>query len=276
MAKKRPKPNKGKPVLTPEQEAERANERALGKLYTPEGVNAGNALINKFLQPGALGRVDENLAGSEQSLGRYGELQKKASTRDPMQDEVLGRMKGGLDGYTSQQYQAQREQMQRGIQSNAATSMSQLARAQARGKVYGAAGVAQQQNLLQNAQNTKDNMEQDLYVKNIDEMRSRNLEYGQYGRGLQDEEFSRQAAATKAYGDEENRLRQEELERQKINLGQTNSELAAQIGAFTGAAGTALSQKNTRESNKISREGIRMINGGSSSSMRARSRAGRR
>lgn len=269
MAKKRPKPGKNKPPRDP-------NRAALEGLYGKTGVNAGNALINQFLQPGSLGRVDENLAGSEQNLGRYGELYKKASTRDPMQTDVLNRMQAGLGGYTSPEYQAQREQQMRGMQSNYATASSQLARAQARGKVYGAAGAAQQANLAASTQQSKDNLEQDLYIKNIDEMNRRNLQYGQYGRELNTEEFDRQAGATKAYGDEENRLRQEELERQKINLGQANAETAAQIGAFTGAGATALSQQNTKESQRISREGIRAINGEGGTRDRARRRASRR
>jgi len=272
MAKK--KPGKGKipgkkspktPVpydqMSPEDQ-QKANDNALKKFYGQQGNSAGNALINKFLQPGSLGRVDTNLAGATENLGRYKELQDRYSTRDATQTDVMNRMQGGLEGYTAPQYQAQREQMQRGLDSNLNTSVSQLAKAQARGKVYGAAGVAQQQNLIRGNEDTKNNMAQDLYVKNIDEQQRRLGEYGAYGRGLNTEEHQRQLTNTQAYGDEESRLRQEELDRQKINLGQGNAETSAQIGAYLGAVGTGLEQENFKSSQRIQQQGINAITGG--------------
>ena len=251
-------PNAG---LTPEQIKAKANEKALGDLYGNEGVNAGNALINKFLTPGALGRVSTDLPGSVENLGRYKELNDKYKSRDPMQADVLNRMQGGLEGYTAEQNQAQREQMTRGLQSNFVSSQAQLARAQARGKVYGAAGAAQQANLIRGNEDSRNNLEQDLMIKNIDEKRSRLNEYGQYGRELTGEEYDRQFQNTKAYADEEAKLRDEELGRQKINLGQANAETAAQIGAFTGAGATNLAQRNTTAAQDIQKQGIKAING---------------
>lgn len=252
---------KGKPGKvqdTPEQ----ANERALAGLYGTEGANAGNALINKFLQPGALGRVSTDIQGAKGSQDRYASLYQSTLNRAPEQETAMANMKAGLGGYTSPEYQAQREQMQRGLNSNMATSSSALARSQARGKVYGAAASAQQGNLIRGAQDTKDNLEQELMSKNIDERDRRNLQYGEYGRGLNQEEFDRRASATKGYGDEEAALRTEELERQKVNLGQSNAELAAQIGAYTGAGATALAQKNAEAGQDISRQGIRAMSDG--------------
>lgn len=274
MAKKRPGKS-GKTPLTPEQAAAEANRRALEGVYSKEGVNAGNAINNIYLKPGALGRVDTALPGGDQSLKRYSGLHDQYAMRDPMQSDVVDRLKGGLEGYTSEQNQAQREQMMRGLQSNYATSSSNLARAQARGKVYGAAGAAQAANLETSTQNSKNQLDQDLMVKNIDEKQRRLTEYGQYGRQLNEEEYGRRADINKNYADEESRLRQEELDRQKINLGQANAETAAQIGAITGAGGTALAQKNAKEAQRIQREGIRAINGGDSAS-RGRARAARR
>lgn len=255
MAKKRP----GKPQLTPDQIRQKANEKALAGLYGAEGVNAGNALMNKFLQPGALGRVSTEVPGGAQSLERYNRLQASADARDPMQTDVLSRMKAGLGGYTSPEYQAQREQMTRGLDSNLQTSLGQLAKSQARGKVYGAAASAQQSNALRADQDSRNNLEQDLYIKNIDEMQRRLSTYGEYGRGLNQEEFDRRASATKGYGDEAAKLREDELERQKINLGQSNAELAAQIGAFTGAGGTALTKAQTKAAQRIQQKGISLI-----------------
>lgn len=250
-----PSKKKGKTPLTPQQ----LNERALSKLYTPEGAAGGNALINKFLQPGALGRVSTDIQGAQGSLDRYRALYDSTQGRTGEQEDVMKRMQSGLEGYTSPEYQAQREQMMRGLQSNYSTAASQLARGQARGKVYGAASTAQLSNLQRSTAQSKDQLEQDLMVKNIDEKQRRLMEYGEYGRGLDSEEFDRRASATKGISDEEAALRNEELERQKINLGQSNAELAAQIGAYTGAGGTALAQKNNREARRIQKRALKKI-----------------
>lgn len=275
MAKKRPGNKKPPKVAdTPEQ----ANERALADLYGAKGASAGNALINKFLPEGALGRVGTDLPGGQESTKRYKDLYESTQGRRPEQETALANMKAGLGGYTSPEYQAQREQMQRGLNSNMATGAAQLARSQARGKVYGAAATAQTGNLVRGAQNQKDQLEQDLMIKNIDEMDRRNLQYGEYGRGLDTEEFDRRASATKGYGDETANLRGEELERQKINLGQSNAELAAQIGAYTGAGATNLAQRNTEEASRIQEKGINALSDGGTSSVkkRAQKRAMRR
>lgn len=237
------------------------NDQAMAGLYGPEGVNAGNALINKFLPEGKLGRVSTDVAGlgGENSLRRYSDLYNSVQGRDAIQTDVLDRMKAGLGGYTSPEYQAQREQMQRGVNSNYLTSAGQLMRAQSRGKVYGAASTAQLSNLQRSTQNQKDQMEQDLYIKNIDEMDRRNMEYGKYGRGLNEEEYGRRSEATKLYGDEGRKLRDEELERQKINLGQSNAELAAQIGAFTGAGAQSIAKQNNKKAQQIQLKSLQMV-----------------
>lgn len=274
MAKKRPGQGKpGKVQDTPEQ----ANERALASLYGTAGANAGNALINKFLDTSngkePLGRVSTDVMGmgGQNSLQRYQNLYNSTQGRASEQTDVMNRMQAGLGGYTSPEYQAQREQMQRGLNSNMATSSSALARSQARGKVYGAAASAQQGNLIRGAQDTKDNLEQDLMIKNIDEMDRRNLQYGEYGRQLNQEEFDRRADATKGYGDEGANIRNETLDREKINLGQSNATLASQIGAYTGAGATALAQKNTEEGQRISEKGIDAMSDSQSNLVKAAS-----
>lgn len=253
--KNKPGKGGGKKELTPEQK----NEQALANMYTVEGANAGNALINKFLQPGTLGRVSTDIEGAQGSLDRYRGLYDKTTSRSADQNQVVSMMNAGLQGYTSPEYQAQREQMQRGLQSNYATSAGQLARAQSRGKVYGAAGVAQLANLQRSTQNSKDQLDQDLMIKNIDEKQRRLMEFGDYTRGLEQEEFDRRAQATKGIADEEAALRNEQLERQKVNLGQANAETSAQIGAFTGAGALALAQRNQKKAQQIQQKALKQV-----------------
>lgn len=266
MAKKTNKPKPGKVPLTPEQKTQTAQNKALGSVYSPEGVNAGNALINKFMQPGALGRVETlsdngTLAtGQANALERSNTLMGKAGTSPDMQ-MATDKMKAGLGGYTSQEYQASREQMMRGQQSNLATGTAQLAKAQARGKVFGAAASAQNANLIASNNQSKDQLEQDLMVKNIDEQQERVNEFGKYSSDTQKQGYEQAESATNAYNKTAYDLRNENLDREKLNLGQANAETASQIGLFTGAGGSALAQKNTEESQKIQKQGIAAING---------------
>jgi len=193
--------------------------QALNNLWGEEGTQAGEALINRLGLGGQfLGRVEENVPGAQ---------------------EYLDRLKSGLGGYTSPEYQAQREQMQRGISSQAATASNQLAKAQARGKVYGAAAGAQQANLVQNAQNNKSNLEQQLMVQNINEMQNRLNNYGNAN-------MASQAAA---------------LERQKTNMGNLGTEIATRSEALTGAGGLALTKAQNAAVNAIQKEGINAVNG---------------
>lgn len=262
------KPSKPKPpTKTPQ-------ELALESLYGVQGDSAGNALINKFMPGGVdangnpinpLGRVSTELAGSEQQLKRQKELMARAGTSDAQQD-ALRRMQSGLSGYTSPEYQASREQMMRGQQSNFATAQAQLAKSQARSKVYGTAGGAQMANLLASSQQSKDQLEQDLMVKNIDEQQRRLQDYGRYSTDLQTQQFDQNAAATKMYGDTEAAMRDEQLGREKVNLGQSNAELASQIGLYTGAGGTALAKAQNKAAQAIQRQGIAAVAGGPSRS----------
>jgi len=275
------KPSNPKPV-NPKPPAKSPQEQALESLYGVQGDNAGNALMNKFMQPGTLGRVGgtgevlpdgtvDSLSGSGEQLQRQQQLMDQARNSDAQQD-ALRKMQSGLSGYTSPEYQASREQMMRGQQSNFQTSQAQLAKAQARGKVYGAAGAAQQANLAASSAQSKDQLEQDLMVKNIDEQQRRLQDYGRYGTELQGQQFDQRAAATQAYGDTQAAMREEELGRQKVNLGQANAETASQIGLYTGAGGTALAKAQNKAAQGIQKQGIAAINGRPSTNKRPATR----
>lgn len=197
----------------------KANNAALNNLWGKKGTQAGDALINKLGIGGDfLGRVNEEVPG---------------------QREYLDKLKAGLGGYSSPEYQAQREQAQAGIANQYQTATSQLAKAQARGKVYGAAGAAQQANLVRSTQDSKNNLEQQLMVQNINETQNRLNNYGNAN------------AATEAAN----------LERQKTNMGNVATETATRAETITGAGGLALQQAQNEVLAQIQREGIAAING---------------
>lgn len=236
------------------------NDKQIANLYGAEGVNAGNALINKFAKDGSLGRVSTQVPGAEE-IGMRNQNLLNASGASSAETLALKNMQAGLGGYTSPEYQAQREQMRRGIDSNTNTSLAQLAKNQARGKVYGAAATAQVGNLANQAQQSKDRLEQDLMIKNIDEMRSRNESFGKFGADSNQAAFGRQNEATQNYNKATMDLGQSTLDREKINLGQSNAELASQIGLYTGAGSTAMQKAQQKAMNSIQKQGIAAING---------------
>lgn len=204
----------------PNLQTERGRMRAMGSLFGNQGVAAASAYMGQFLKPGFLGRLDD---GSNEGSAFAKE-----------QGDIRSRFEAGLGGYTAPQYQAQREQMMRGVNSNLQTSLGQLAKAQARGKVYGAAASAQSANALRGAEDNKNQLEQDLYVKNIDEQQKRLGEYANLTAGL----------------------REEQLGRQKTNLGQTAAENSAQQSAFLGIAGLGLSKAQQKAMRKLYERGI--------------------
>lgn len=214
MAKKKnqPKQPKGQTPTTPVDPV----TAALNSLWGPEGTGAGDALISKLgLEGSFLGSVSE----------------------DPGNQEYLDQLKAGLGGYTSPEYQAQREQMLRGVRSNEMTAATQLAKAQARGKVYGAAAGAQRANLSRSSQDSKNNLEQQLMVKNIDERQNRLNNYGAA------------VAANNAAA----------LERQKTNMGNRASEIATRAETLTGAGGLALTKAQNELIAKLQKQGLAAI-----------------
>lgn len=194
----------------------KAQTSALGSLYGVNNVNAATEFVDRFLPANKQGAVDTQLQG---------------------ENDILSRYKAGLDGYTAPEYQAQREQMARGINSNTQTSLSQLAKAQARGKVYGASATAQQNNVLRQAQLNKDNLEQDLMVKNIDEKQKR----------------------LGAYADEQGKAREEMFTREKFNIDEANKWKNAQMAGFLGIAGLGLSKAQQAAMRSIYEKGISAV-----------------
>lgn len=236
-----------------------AYDRAMSTLYGDRGVSAGKALADKFYSTGSLGTLDTNVPGADKTLGGYSDLMSKYANPSADQQMAIEKMKAGLGGYTSQEYQASREQMQRGLNSNLQTNLSNLAKSQARGKVYGAAATAQQQNQMIAAGNQKDQLEQDLMVKNIDEQRSRLSEFGNYSGQVQAQNYQMQSGLQNDYTKAQSDINAQQMEREKINMANRQAEIAGQIGAYTGSGALALSEEQNRAMNRINQQGIRAV-----------------
>lgn len=184
-ADKNKKKTKVKTPNTPEQDQSVRLQDLLGP-----GTQAATDLANRFFAEGSLGRVNE---------------ERPAAVQD-----YINRYQAGLEGYSSPELQAQREQAQRGIDTQYQTGLAQLAKAQARGGVRGAAAGAAQRNMNRARMGEQQNLEQDIFVRNADEKQRR---LGEYARSLEG-------------------ARADELDRRKFNLEQGASERAGGMGTF--------------------------------------------
>lgn len=259
------------PGRTPAPAKTMSDQDAENKLFTDYGSQAGKALGNEYFGADKVQHLADPSLGANSSndtLARTRALATQFGTGQPdaAQADVLARMQAGLGGYTSPEYQAQREQMQRGMNSDLATGMSQLAKAQSRGKVYGAAGAAQQANLQTSADNNKNELEQNLMVKNIDESQKRLGEYGNYEQGLQTGNLKNAEEANTSAGNLEANLRGEDVKRQDYNIKQDEAANAARFNTLTGAGGMANQIEQNKAANKVSMAGVNAINGGGSKS----------
>ena len=262
------KPAKG-PPRTPQEAAAFAQRRAaahqdkaLGSIYTNEGINAANAAVDKFLPTSGIQQVSTDVQNAPEQEARSKALADKYGSIDPNQQAALDQMKAGLGGYTSPEYQAQREQMQKGIQSNLATNMDNLAQAQARGKVYGAAASAQQANQITGANNNQNDLEQQLYVKNIDEQQSRLGKYNTAQGAATQEAYTRASGINNDQTKAEQDANAAQLERQKINMGEEDAYTAARLGTYLGVAGAGASKAQTQAAMEIQKQALNKLGRG--------------
>lgn len=262
------------PALTPAQKQKQAQIKAQQKAaaqtksedsaidagYGQGASGLGTALVDKFglEKKGALGLVSTNVPGATETLQRDQSLLGSAGP-SATETDTISRMQAGLGGYTSPEYQAQREQMQKGVSSDTATAASGLAKAQARGKVYGAAGAAQNANLQTASLNSKNDLEQQLMVKNIDEMQSRLKDYGAYGFQVAGQAQNQKEVATKDYNTDESNLAAGQLDREKTNIGSEDARLAAAVGLTTGAGSTITQKAQNKASNDIQKQGLAVL-----------------
>jgi len=210
----------------------KAEKGAAVKTFGADNMNAGNYVIDKFIKSGSLGRISTG-----QMMNPDGTPQTDAQgnpIRIGENQDVLNRYKDLSKGMSADQYQAAREQQMKGMNSGLQTQMGQLAKAQARGKVYGAAGAAQQANALQGYQNSVADIEQQNKLADINLIREGTDKYAGSLAGMQTAE--RQG--------------------QEFNLGQVAAEKAGQMGAYFNTIGIGKGQKNTDRQMKMQEKAL--------------------
>lgn len=231
---------------------------AMNKTLGPDNMAFGDALARQFgFVEGGLGRQvrsDADAANAQNSLSRYESIANQYGQRSSDTADYLGRMKSGLDGYTSEENQALREQGRRESDRDYQTAQQQQARAGVRSGVRGASAAAQARNLNTAYMQQGRNSEQDLLVKNIDEKRSRLDAYGNAIRGAETDEYGRRIESTAML----DKARQTEAtgnaDRDKFNLGQLAAERAGYASTFLGGVDMGNAQKFQGQADKRAEE----------------------
>lgn len=233
----------------------RAVQGAVGKAPELPEVGLGRRveeqnLMNQLgaqigLDPNNMGAfVGNRSADMRTALGNLQQTAQAARTRSADMAGVLGRMQGGLDGYTQQQMQQMRESQGREMRAQMQGDLEAAQAAQGRSRVLGAAGMAQQDAIRRAGANTAMQLEQDLQIKSADEAQKRLGEYGQFLGGLEESEFGRRASADQAFAAGIGSAENDEFQRvqsQQQNLagllGQTGQQEIARAGQVAGVRG---------------------------------------
>lgn len=235
-------------------------------LITPGVIDATNDLIGKgrefgreigdrYYAPGSLGRLGEERSADEtDAINRLREAADRAGTRSQDVGDMLARRKAGLEGYSSQENQAAREAMGREITRGGATAAAELRRSQGVARTRGAAAAAQAVNLQRGLQQSRADLEQDLFIRNADEKQRRLAEYENSLRGVEGEEFSRGQLARQDLINQYNYQGGLDQYRKEYNLGQQANEIAGRIGAETGGIGAWTGLVGGLEGQNIARD----------------------
>jgi hypothetical protein len=213
-------------------------EAAANSVLGKNNLAAGNYIADRYVPPaqqigvGPSGAVTDSL-NTAKGLTNL--------TPEQIAANGLG-MDAAKNGYSANQFQGLRDQQNRGLQSAYATSASQLAKAQARGKVYGAAGAAQQNNLIRNTEDQRFQNEQDLLVKGADYQQNALTNV----QAAQNAQRNQQTQASNVYTTGAQAADQTTTDQQKFNAGEADATTAARLGAVFNTA--AVGQNNANNS----------------------------
>lgn len=250
MAKKLKKTKK---VLTPEQRQAKSIQGLLGP-----GAEGGSALANQIYAPNSLGRINENLSpevsdylAQQRAMAAFygpGGQQRSAEMQD-----YMARQKAGLEGYNAPEMTAMREQAGRQNDAAYANQRALAMQSQARSGVRGASANAQLMSLARAKAGQDAQLNQDMMIKNADEKQRRLSAYGQELGGQEGREFDRARLSLGDYGSDLAATRNDVLERQKFNIGQTAAEKAGYLGTLFGGVGVAQQNQAAKEEAKYKR-----------------------
>lgn len=188
-------------------------------------------------------------------------------------NDIIERFKGGLDGYTASENNALRESASRGLDADAADLRYKRMRSNAAGRVRGAAAQAGLAGIDRERQQQGMELEQDIFLKNADEKRSRLMDYSSLVRSVDDTNYARRQSAFKDFRDFQDQEERESYERGrnaigdyestlggvssgefeigKFNIGQDEKTQTRDVGNVLGLAGLLGTKRSEERQNKI-------------------------
>jgi hypothetical protein len=175
---------------------------------------------------------------------------------------LVEKHRSGLDGYTSRENNAIRDQRLRGLRRNFAEGRASLARGQNIARTGRNARTAQLMTLAKSHGQSASDAENDLFVRNIDEKQRRLQGFTNLIQGLETDERNRADTALANYREALRTDQIDRLEREKINLGQEAASRAERFGGIMGLLGIADSRRNAKRQNKLMKEQIAKMGGG--------------
>jgi len=180
-----------------------------------------------------------------------------AGRRSDEMKDILGKLSGGLQGLSSEENTALREQAQREISRGYETSLRDMMVAGSRSGLRGASATAQAGNLARQKGEDISNMEQDLLVKNIDIQDSRRNDYLSALTGIEGDEKDRaSSAAERALGATRDRY-EEGQAIDKYNLENLMKDRLANITGAAGLLGAKTARVGGRKQERSARRGRR-------------------
>lgn len=222
--------------------------------YKPENYEAMLGNLSGFAgmdpnNPNAYaGKITSETQGI---IDKYkGNIDYSADTQD-----IIERMRGGLEGYAAPELNAMREVQARQNQRSLQSTMRDLTNAGARSGLSGAAGALQKFSAVNAANRTAQDLEQELFIKNADERQKRLTDFGgymtvqekakadrlgQYGDfayGAESDAVQRGRDARSDYTDMLNNMRDAETERTTNNIGQQDKSKAMETAGVLGMSG---------------------------------------
>ena len=154
-------------------------------------------VYNSFFNFGDLPRVTDKYAQEKEDLlklrGTYSDPNSAsfAGRRSTDVSDILSRMKGGLEGYTAAENANIYEAMNRNAEADLQSELKNVQDTNAGNMVLGGAATARVDAARRNATRLRMQNNQDLFIKNIDEKRSRLNEYAQAVQGAEANEWNR-------------------------------------------------------------------------------------
>jgi hypothetical protein len=213
--------------------------------------DTGKSLFDKYFNFGDLPKIQDNYAKDGENAvslrGAYADPNNAsfAGRRSADVQDILSRMKGGLEGYTANENNAFKERMDRDINQNLSTELKDIEDTNAGNLVLGAAATARADAARREAQKQRDINAQDLFIKNVDEKQTRLMDYGNAVTGAETSEFDKGQNAINAYEQTLNGARQNSIGLQSANIGiekDNRNAIAAGIGGFADVTSTRRNQ----------------------------------